>query len=757
MGPRSIPIVAWMLLVVSSMIQNSCAFAPPLGRRTPDAVGVRIHAIEQATALHLFMAGSDSDERIEKPKKEGSGGEDHSTVTNDPDDFSVFLQKMSQWPLVESLDEMVSTKDGNISESSSRNPFLSPFSSLLNFEEIISSEDTKDPANTDTALNKEQMDVISSWGSFVTTLQQSFGNETATVTAAVEPSEAGSPTSSNLATDIFQEASNRVESVLAAASTAVSPDVFTSVINQARNVLRLQDDLVAVATSTARDRGLDSFEAAERARNTTDYVASLVAVADQVLRSGYVQKEEDAAIGNRKRREEEANEILQDTAFASTTSKPLFEKISSARAISYDEFGPAISTIAEMGWLSGGIYEEGFERSHELGHSIVAEGISSDVYWMVTDSIENDADFRNGKTGVKGNDIPARTIVVRGFDASDERVDREWLLKEICNLEPQLFDEKYPELLVHKGLFGLTESIYEDLKKYIDWSAPSQKIILTGHSVGGSISILLTLMLARDRGAQFVRDKILRVFTFGSPPTLMFNPEVQPRKKVKSEGCEILDIFGLPASLVYGSVQPWDPIPRLFSPIDGLYPLVDDIGEDGMTLFANGPPRSLRLVARALVEAWEGWPTFRDDIRAAGPQSYQHLGLQHIILPEPVRYLTDRFVNVNVNVPPVDEIVRLSSAELYETLETIFPLDVFELSYLTSGIRGFIHHFYPAYDAPLVEYAQKVSQESKVQTRQEERVQSIEANSIATDEEGGSKRPSWGQAEQWLKNVVPTE
>ena len=165
------------------------------------------------------------------------------------------------------------------------------------------------------------------------------------------------------------------------------------------------------------------------------------------------------------------------------------------------------------------------------------------------------------------------------------------------------------------------------------------------------------------------------MFTFGSPPALLLNSDVKPaRENPQDCHCEILDLFGLPSSLVYGVVQPWDPIPRLFSPIDGLYPLVDDLGEDGMTLFANGPPRSLRLVARALVEAWEGWPKFRDKIRAAGPQEYQHVGIQHIVLPEPVRFLTDRFLNINVNVPPVDELVRLSSTELYTALETIFPL-----------------------------------------------------------------------------------
>ena len=256
------------------------------------------------------------------------------------------------------------------------------------------------------------------------------------------------------------------------------------------------------------------------------------------------------------------------------------------------------------------------------------------------------------------------------------------------------------------------------------------------------------------RKAKFVRNKVLRVFSFGSPPAVKLNPVVAASgKKGNSGGCKILDVFGLPASLVYGAVQPWDPIPRLFSEIDGLYPLVDDLGADGVTLYASGPPRSLRLVARALVEAWDGWGSYRDMIIKAGPQEYQPVGMQHIILPEPVRYLSDRFVNVNVNIPAVDEIVRLSPDELYKALESIFPLDVFELSYLTAGIRGFLHHFYPAYDLPLVQYAQKVGKASKVQTLQEKRVKNIETESLNGEDE--ATKSSWGQAEEWLKSVQP--
>ena len=438
-----------------------------------------------------------------KDKKEqlGDGEEDES--------FSAFLQRISQFP---GVDDVREDKEQNTLDSATapRNPFLSPFASLLNFEEIVSS--TKEEIPGVQKLEQEGIDEINAWGSFVASLKQSFGelsNETMPIQAPPPQKLASAP--QNLADDIVKEASNRVESMVTAASTAVSPTVFSSIIKQARNALKFQDDLVEVATSVARDRGLDDSEAAERARNTTDYVADLVSTADSLLRFGYVKKEEDAVIGDRKRRKKDAEEILEGSV--PTSSGTLFESIKSARPVSYAEFGPAISTLAEMGWLSGGIYENEVERPHQLGHSVVAEGITADVYWMVTDSLENEDDFKERDDNGKGKDISVRTIIVRGFDASDERVDREKLFTEICNLQARPFDDKYSDVLVHQGLFKIATKVYRDIEKYINWSAPAQKIVFTGHSVGGTLSILLTLMLARDRGGKISGLRSLVVTT----------------------------------------------------------------------------------------------------------------------------------------------------------------------------------------------------------------------------------------------------
>ncbi len=140
-----------------------------------------------------------------------------------------------------------------------------------------------------------------------------------------------------------------------------------------------------------------------------------------------------------------------------------------------------------------------------------------------------------------------------------------------------------------------------------------------------------------------------------------------------------------------------DPIVRMFSPIDALYPLIGDLGDDGVSLYASGPPRTLRPITRAILESWSNWPTFRDDYRGVLNQEYMSIGVQHLLMPDTGRYLTDRVVNVNVATFPIDDVLKVSSRDLYSALEMAFPLDTFAISLVPTAIRSFVHHFYPAY------------------------------------------------------------
>ena len=113
-------------------------------------------------------------------------------------------------------------------------------------------------------------------------------------------------------------------------------------------------------------------------------------------------------------------------------------------------------------------------------------------------------------------------------------------------------------------------------------------------------------------------------------------------------------------------------------------------------------------------------PQYRDNARVKLGQDYRGVGEQFILLPEPIRYLTDRLVSVNTQVPEIDDVVQISSNELLEALNEVFTLDVFRISYVSVAIRSFIHHFYPAYGSPVVDYAEKISAGDEVEEEDDE-------------------------------------
>ena len=205
-----------------------------------------------------------------------------------------------------------------------------------------------------------------------------------------------------------------------------------------------------------------------------------------------------------------------------------------------------------------------------------------------------------------------------------------------------------------------------------------------------------------------MKQRVLKVFTFGAPPIASITDNSSNfenlfiTKEDFSPGsdlykCEILTSFGLPSTMVDGFCQPWDPCLRLFSTIDPIYPLLDDIGADGKTLWASGPNRALRPITRAIIESWENWPSLRDKYRETASQSYISTGMQYLLMPETSRYLMDRLVSVNLAVPETEVVVKLPPSQLFGALDYAFPLDTFGISMVPAALRSFIHHFHPAY------------------------------------------------------------
>lgn len=566
---------------------------------------------------------------------------------------------------------------------------------------------------------------------------------------------------------LMQTTGKSAEGLLKQATSAVSPEMVQALIRKSSEMV----SNVTSSTSTNSNNNNINLnllpEAADRARETTAYAASLLRTADGIFRKGYVAGDPVAAKAKRSKQS-----FLQDIPVVAG-SRALFDAFESVTELNM--LTNTIVKAAEMGALAGAIYEDTVPRTRALGQTIVARGTTEDVAWMVTDAIANRTSFqttpakttrggRNNNNRASGDnnnndDGPSfvvRTITIRGFDASDESVDRELLVNRICTAAPVPINSK-SGVLVHSGLLEIARAVYRDVKQYIDWTAPSDKIVFNGHSVGGSISLLLLFLMIKDYGVDFVKETVVRVYTFGSPPVAVM--------KRGSGNIDIMDAMELPTSLVQGFVQPWDPLVRLFTTIDALYPLVGDLGPDNITPFADGPPRALRPILKSILESWVGWPRFRDNFKGTANQTYVSVGVQHILLPEPTRYLADRFLAVNIPVPPVETVLRISSKELYPALASAFPLDVFQVSFVPQAVRSFVHHFYPAYSFPLVDYVKELQRQSvglperptEFALSEEEAMVVVAANNngggtTTTAPDGGI---DWRKAKQWLIRSEP--
>jgi len=101
-------------------------------------------------------------------------------------------------------------------------------------------------------------------------------------------------------------------------------------------------------------------------------------------------------------------------------------------------------------------------------------------------------------------------------------------------------------ILAHSGAMSIARNIYRDVRKFITTASPNVQFVFNGHSLGGSIATLMLLQLTEEFGAEFVRDRVSRVFTFGSPPVVTTDDD---HKDVLSE-------YSLPQQLVFGFNQP---------------------------------------------------------------------------------------------------------------------------------------------------------------------------------------------------------
>ncbi|KAI7731588.1 hypothetical protein M8C21_015190 [Ambrosia artemisiifolia] len=118
--------------------------------------------------------------------------------------------------------------------------------------------------------------------------------------------------------------------------------------------------------------------------------------------------------------------------------------------------------------------------------------------------------------------------------------------------EPIQFEEL--DVIVHRGIYEAAKGIYDqmlpEIRQHLQHYGDKAKFRFTGHSLGGSLSLLVNLMLL-IRG-QVPRTSLLPVITFGAP-------------SVMCGGDRLLRKLGLPKSHLQAITMHRDIVPRAFS------------------------------------------------------------------------------------------------------------------------------------------------------------------------------------------------
>ena len=457
-------------------------------------------------------------------------------------------------------------------------------------QEILKKAPPSPSLATRTADTLTTVEDFLAWEKWAETLQRTIKtNPSSSEASAYEGSELSKLVSSSkqpdpalasnpdvrMAARLLKDATNRIEYLVNEASTATASvqELVVRASQASKSVDGWTNDIVKAAEAMARDRGLNVQQVTESALETTRYAANMVSVANILFAAGYAKGSKAVDLEGLRSGESSSSATVLGSSESELEQqqqeevrKPLLSNFASARAVSPVQYPPVVIKGAEMGTLAGVVYDDHAVGCQKLGHSLVANGTTTDVAWMVSDSMAYEEDFQEVSHDAKNDNdnkqkkmpIMVRTITIRGFDASDESVDRERILNTICSPEPTIIDESLPDIAFHSGLLQTARDIYDETKKYIEWTSPNHKIVFNGHSIGGSLSILLLLIMTLDKGTEYVQQKVLKTYSHGSPPIARKMADINAATS-SSNGydCGVLESFGLESSMVYSYIQPW--------------------------------------------------------------------------------------------------------------------------------------------------------------------------------------------------------
>lgn len=179
-------------------------------------------------------------------------------------------------------------------------------------------------------------------------------------------------------------------------------------------------------------------------------------------------------------------------------------KFDDARTKAVDDASETLTRATTCARLSNFIYKGSAVEQWiaEDGFDVIASGATGATAWRVCD--------RRGE----------RFVVIRGAAWSQPDTDRNKLSWQIAKVWPIKL-RRGVNVVCHQGVYEMVDEFWRDIAPYLTDETFGGKFSFTGHSLGGSMALVIAARARLELGIE--EDRMMPIHTFGSPPVLAYD------------------------------------------------------------------------------------------------------------------------------------------------------------------------------------------------------------------------------------------
>jgi len=165
-----------------------------------------------------------------------------------------------------------------------------------------------------------------------------------------------------------------------------------------------------------------------------------------------------------------------------------------------------LTTATRCARLSNSIYKGANANAwvESDGFKVVKSGATGATAWCVCDDVKTNERF----------------VVIRGAAWNQPDTDRNKLSWQIAKVWPMALKRGTP-VVAHQGVLEMVDEFWGELKPHLVDGAFNGRFQFTGHSLGGSMALIIAARCRLELGIE--ASRVAPVHQFGSPPVLAYD------------------------------------------------------------------------------------------------------------------------------------------------------------------------------------------------------------------------------------------